>query len=587
MGANGVLPRPQPSSTPTRPMPPMRQCSGSTKKGTRCRRTSRGVASPPNDSISTSSAETEPWQCYQHEGQAEIPRGFFALRQSRDEDGQEQRESEEWIDFADYIPPYLHPDTKRKLREEMQEFRPNDKKGSVYLLKIQDLGVEDSSPSDILFKVGRTSKDINKRERYWNNECKNKEYIPLGHYPGRLDLGQIKADVRGVLCFRLEKLIHLELADLAVLRPDLQPGWEAFTKGKGNGQAYADAHPEYFSGSEDKKEVGNNATASVSDSVIPEPYVHSLRSPTYRPSSKSKSAKPKTFVNFPPESPSLLAKSSSLAQIEKDYLAAYDSEDESYFASRTSRGPVKALNGKSPLAKLSSPAQGEQDLSSPSSDSEYESCLDWPTSPKSPSPPAKLWSPAQSKQGPYPASVSVIRSSSDSEYESCSDWPRFETPITQTAVRIKDAKSPPKSPSPPVKSSLPDPSETDPFLPSISIGSRSHSPTFEASVKAAGIAKLPASYQGVFIATGIGNGGGYGLPCTCGTRHKEIFKFSRVPKVPEGAKRGEDENARSNVDDYEKDFKEWEGIVKKIIKEWGEFVANYTVKPASTVKEST
>lgn len=115
--------------------------------------------------------------------------------------------------------------------------------------------------------------------------------------------GRVKAGGRGVWCHRLERLIHLELADLAVHTPYLQPGWEAFLKGSGQGKAYTTAHPEYASGTS----VGNNPSASAS--------VISISSSSSDSSPGSPAAKGKGKGKHP-------AKSKSPAKSKKDRFLA-------------------------------------------------------------------------------------------------------------------------------------------------------------------------------------------------------------------------------------------------------------------------
>ncbi|KIK61108.1 hypothetical protein GYMLUDRAFT_589125 [Collybiopsis luxurians FD-317 M1] len=232
----GVLLESQPFSTPIRPMPPMRQCSGSTGKGERCQRMIQ-----------------EYKLCDQHSKIVLRPNGFFARCQNENGQGLGRQISEEWINFADYIPPYLDPTTQVALRELMTEPRSDkDEKGVVYGYEVQN--PKDQSPHTISFKIGRTRRDVQKRIAEWKKQCWSTEPKLRGYYPGGLDYdsvntvsgsvmeGRIKG---GVWCHRLERLVHLELADLAINRPYLRSGWEAFTKGSGNGKKYADMHPQY------------------------------------------------------------------------------------------------------------------------------------------------------------------------------------------------------------------------------------------------------------------------------------------------------------------------------------------------------
>lgn len=80
----------------------------------------------------------------------------------------------------------------------------------------------------------------------WSKQCGSKEQIVRGWWPGgvvhdeaNLMKGVIKAGEKGAWCHRLERLVHLELADLAVNTPYLDPGFPGDIKGKapasGNG----------------------------------------------------------------------------------------------------------------------------------------------------------------------------------------------------------------------------------------------------------------------------------------------------------------------------------------------------------------
>lgn len=163
----------------------------------------------------------------------------------------------------DFIPDYLHPDTQVALRIEMEKTRSSsDEEGFIYTFEIRgepwlcnvislvycfDPFFEDpNSPSTIKLKVGRTV-NVVKRLNQWSNQCGSKEQVLRGFYPGTVDddddtaggslmKGRVAADGPGVWCHRLERLIHLELADLAVNKPYLEPGWKPFNKGDGMGK---------------------------------------------------------------------------------------------------------------------------------------------------------------------------------------------------------------------------------------------------------------------------------------------------------------------------------------------------------------
>ncbi|KAK0458556.1 uncharacterized protein EV420DRAFT_1543096, partial [Desarmillaria tabescens] len=218
--------RPRASSTPPDPnAPPDTQCSGVTKAGRRCTRQVKngGAALPGVERF-----------CFQHTKELLDPSGFYARRKGA--------EGSEWVDFADYIPSYLAPDTQVALRVEMEKARSqSDVEGYIYTFEIRN---PDDSKT-IQLKVGTLNE--------WGKQCGSKEQVLRGFYPGSVgDGGDETSLMKGrvilpeggnedVWCHRLERLIHLELADLAVNAAYLQPGWKPFSKGKGKGPAQSKA----------------------------------------------------------------------------------------------------------------------------------------------------------------------------------------------------------------------------------------------------------------------------------------------------------------------------------------------------------
>ncbi|KAE9403324.1 hypothetical protein BT96DRAFT_1017035 [Gymnopus androsaceus JB14] len=271
--------RPRASSTPPTPTAGVSgvsgqiQCSGVTKAGKRCTRLVKGGPALVSvwGATSPTTGNVERF-CHQHAKELLGPSGFYARKQHRD--GRQGQGLQEWIDFADYIPPYLHPDTQVALRVEMEKPRSqSDVEGFIYTFEVRD--PKDPTPPTISLKVGRAV-NVVKRLNQWGKQCGSKEQVLRGWYPGEVDnesdeandtvgqslmKGRVKAGGRGVWCHRLERLIHLELADLAVHAPYLQPGWDAFSKGSGQGKTYAASHPEYVSGG---NTVGSNPSASAS-----------------------------------------------------------------------------------------------------------------------------------------------------------------------------------------------------------------------------------------------------------------------------------------------------------------------------------
>ncbi|KAF7971326.1 hypothetical protein HWV62_21414 [Athelia sp. TMB] len=138
-----------------------------------------------------------------------------------------------YIDFTDWIPDYLEQDTQLALRVEMEKGSSNnDTSGYIYTYEIRD----PTSLDKVQFKVGRTV-NLVKRLDQWEKQCSSKEQILRGWWPGILtddhgiqDLavhgsmmkGCTRAGEQGPLIHRLERLVHLELADLAVNAPYLE-----------------------------------------------------------------------------------------------------------------------------------------------------------------------------------------------------------------------------------------------------------------------------------------------------------------------------------------------------------------------------
>ncbi|KZS98987.1 hypothetical protein SISNIDRAFT_447819 [Sistotremastrum niveocremeum HHB9708] len=130
---------------------------------------------------------------------------------------------EETVRFADWVPDYLSSGTRAQLHHDMSKPRSDkDQPGYIYVFEIHD----DNKPDIIQLKVGRAHK-LNKRLDQWQKQCGSKIQITRGWWPGTVDesgRGGGKATLGvfmhpgepGPWCHRLEKLIHLELADLVL-----------------------------------------------------------------------------------------------------------------------------------------------------------------------------------------------------------------------------------------------------------------------------------------------------------------------------------------------------------------------------------
>ncbi|KAF5381094.1 hypothetical protein D9615_003863 [Tricholomella constricta] len=214
------------SSAPTSPsdrlsLSSRRQCSGVTKAGKRC---SRQVKSSPAFLQAAKDADDEdsPIEvfCFQHTKELLGPSGYYARKDGK------------WVKFEDWIPPYLQLDTQVALRIEMEKARSqSDVPGYIYTFEIRDPDATDT----IKLKVGRAV-NLVKRIDQWGKQCGSKEQVLRGWYPGTVEpednsgasslmKGRVKAGGKGAWCHRMERLIHLELADLAATSVYLDPAW--------------------------------------------------------------------------------------------------------------------------------------------------------------------------------------------------------------------------------------------------------------------------------------------------------------------------------------------------------------------------
>ncbi|OBZ75630.1 hypothetical protein A0H81_04824 [Grifola frondosa] len=188
------------------------QCSGITRAGKRCARpvkVGRAFVRADQD------VDEEPQRyCFQHTKDLLKPSGFYTVK-----DGT-------WITFGDWIPEYLQPETQLLLRTEMDKARSDfDVNGYIYTFEIRD----PNTPTEIHLKVGRTVSLV-KRLDEWDKQCGSKEQILRGFWPGTIEAekgslmkGRVRAGEPGRWCHRVERLVHLELTDLALNVPYLDP----------------------------------------------------------------------------------------------------------------------------------------------------------------------------------------------------------------------------------------------------------------------------------------------------------------------------------------------------------------------------
>jgi len=84
-------------------------------------------------------------------------------------------------------------------------------------------------PTHTLLKVGRTV-NLTRRINQWSKQCRSKDQILRGWWPNGLSedvgsfmKGRVEAGDKGRWCHRLERLVHIELRDLAENAPYLDP----------------------------------------------------------------------------------------------------------------------------------------------------------------------------------------------------------------------------------------------------------------------------------------------------------------------------------------------------------------------------
>ncbi|KAL5528974.1 hypothetical protein ACEPAG_4948 [Sanghuangporus baumii] len=178
------------------------QCSSTTTRGRRCR-------IQVKLRLPTSSIDPKlPLEvfCHHHKKVFEED-GFISMR------------TQEKVPFSDYIPECLSLTTQAALRKEMM--KPpgvRDVPGFIYAFQIR-------SPNRFSVKVGRTSKDLKTRLDEWKEACPATEQNLIGWWPGNImdknfrkkpAYSRLEPGPKGVYTQKLERLIHLELADLAL-----------------------------------------------------------------------------------------------------------------------------------------------------------------------------------------------------------------------------------------------------------------------------------------------------------------------------------------------------------------------------------
>ncbi|OCB89665.1 hypothetical protein A7U60_g3142 [Sanghuangporus baumii] len=132
-----------------------------------------------------------------------------------------------WVKYSDFIPRYLQSETQLALRREMTKpVSESDEYGYVYAYLIED----EDMPFILRIKIGRTV-DVQARLNTWKRECGKTNLKLIGWYPGNIEDENLGANLsrknrfepgeRGKYCHRLERLVHIELADLVMHTPYL------------------------------------------------------------------------------------------------------------------------------------------------------------------------------------------------------------------------------------------------------------------------------------------------------------------------------------------------------------------------------
>ncbi|KAF9567562.1 hypothetical protein CPC08DRAFT_626509 [Agrocybe pediades] len=210
-------PNPRPGAVPLIPIKGhKKRCSGVTKAGKRCNRMVKVRPSLLHFMSENESEEAVHVYCFQHEKEVLSPTGFYS------------HENHEFVQFEEWIPSHLQPETQAALRVEMEKPRSqSDVHGYIYCYEIRD-----DNKETVKLKVGRTV-NLVKRIDQWGKQCGSKEPILRGRYPPLANDGQATSLMKGVVkagekskwCHRLERLIHLELSDLVSSAVYLNPAW--------------------------------------------------------------------------------------------------------------------------------------------------------------------------------------------------------------------------------------------------------------------------------------------------------------------------------------------------------------------------
>ncbi|KAG2120024.1 hypothetical protein DEU56DRAFT_904790 [Suillus clintonianus] len=209
------------------------QCSATAKStGRRCR---RRVPITPG---SLTKDPSQPIYCGSHIPTSEGIATHVKIVTYADEDGfkvQPVGQEEKSVLFCDHIPKYLQEETQRELRTAITRnlTKTVREPGHVYALNVSDLGIE----GKLSLKVGYSC-DVKKRHASWQLQCPSVIKDVRGWWPETIIekkddddisiqklIGNNQQGDKGPMAKQLERLVHIELGDLATHAPYLHPNF--------------------------------------------------------------------------------------------------------------------------------------------------------------------------------------------------------------------------------------------------------------------------------------------------------------------------------------------------------------------------
>ena len=105
-----------------------------------------------------------------------------------------------------------------------------------FTTNLEHLDPRNAELNKIELKVGRAV-NLVKRIDQWGKQCSSHEQVLRGWWPGTVEedehtlmKGRVKQGDQGKFCHRLEKLVHLELADLSINEAYLISGFPNITE---------------------------------------------------------------------------------------------------------------------------------------------------------------------------------------------------------------------------------------------------------------------------------------------------------------------------------------------------------------------